>query len=239
MSNRLGGKQGMAYLGTNANQPPNWFFNTRDPDQYDSQNYSLGDLWLNTLTTAAFMLVSLQGNDTSKGALALWQPFVFGARIGFSADITASIPNATGNGTLFTIPFDRTYYNVRSAFDISTGIFTAPLSGIYQFNTGVTVGNLTSAMVEMIVEITISGSGPCVGDWSMWRGNPYVIQDGNAGLVRGGGGLSVVMSSGDTAEVNVRVRGGVADSATVSYGAVATTTTPARTWFNGYYLSYI
>ena len=40
MSNRLGGKQGTSYLGTNANQPPNWTFSNRDPNQYDTQNVS-------------------------------------------------------------------------------------------------------------------------------------------------------------------------------------------------------
>ena len=49
MSNRLGGKQGTAYLGTNANQPPNWTFNDSDPTQYNTHNVSLGDLWLNTI----------------------------------------------------------------------------------------------------------------------------------------------------------------------------------------------
>jgi len=71
MSNRLGGKQGTAYLGTNANQPPNMVYATRDPDQYDI-NYSIGDIWINTATLTLWALVSLQGTTTSKGAKATW-----------------------------------------------------------------------------------------------------------------------------------------------------------------------
>lgn len=72
MSNRLGGFQGTAYTGTNANQPPNWSFNDRDPNQYDTQNVSLGDLWMNTVAERVWVLVSLAGDPTSKGALADW-----------------------------------------------------------------------------------------------------------------------------------------------------------------------
>ena len=75
MSNRLGGKQGTAYGGTNADQPPNWWFEKRDPNMYDTKNYSLGDLWLNKITKIPWVLVSLKGNDTSKGELATWVPF--------------------------------------------------------------------------------------------------------------------------------------------------------------------
>ena len=61
MSNRLGGKQGTAYLGTNANQPPNWVFSDRDPNQYDINNVSLGDMWLNQNSEDVWILVSLAG----------------------------------------------------------------------------------------------------------------------------------------------------------------------------------
>lgn len=77
MSNRLGGLQGTAYIGTNANQPPNWSFESRDPNQYDT-NYSLGDLWLNTTNQNVWVLVSLAGNNVSKGQIAKWVEFVSG-----------------------------------------------------------------------------------------------------------------------------------------------------------------
>lgn len=72
MSNRLGGKQGTAYLGTNANQPPNWVFSDRDPSQYDINNVSLGDMWLNQDSENVWILVSLAGVAGSKGSLATW-----------------------------------------------------------------------------------------------------------------------------------------------------------------------
>ena len=72
MSNRLGGKQGTAYVGTNANQPPNYTFGERDPNQNDKNDVSLGDLWLNQANKTLWALVSLEGNPGSKGSLATW-----------------------------------------------------------------------------------------------------------------------------------------------------------------------
>ena len=74
MSNRLSFGRGQAYLGTNADQPPNWNFNNRDPSVYDTQNVSIGDLWMNTIAERIWCLVSLEGSPTSKGALATWLP---------------------------------------------------------------------------------------------------------------------------------------------------------------------
>jgi hypothetical protein len=72
MSNMLGGKQGTAYVGTNANQPPNYTFGQRDPNQNDKNDVSLGDLWLNQANKTLWALVSLEGNPGSKGSLATW-----------------------------------------------------------------------------------------------------------------------------------------------------------------------
>lgn len=81
MSNRLGGKQGTAYLGTNANQPPNLTYNNREPNAYDI-NYSIGDFWIDTSAPDVqklWVLVSLEGNSTSKGQVGHWIPLGVGS----------------------------------------------------------------------------------------------------------------------------------------------------------------
>jgi hypothetical protein len=74
MSNRLGGKQGTAYRGTNAIQPPNWRFEKRDPTPFDIYDVVEGDLWLNQVSEEAFLLLSLKNDGVSgiKGAMATW-----------------------------------------------------------------------------------------------------------------------------------------------------------------------
>lgn len=74
MSNRLGGRQGTAYTGTDAIQPPDVHFRDRDPTEFDTKNYSIMDLWLNTSTDKPWILVSLAGTPTSGGELATWIP---------------------------------------------------------------------------------------------------------------------------------------------------------------------
>jgi hypothetical protein len=96
MSNRLGGKQGTAYLGTNANQPPNMHFNDRDPNQYDINNVALGDEWLNTANKVTWKLVSLAGNSSSRGALAEWVMISGGSGtlISLVSDSGTAVPTA-------------------------------------------------------------------------------------------------------------------------------------------------
>lgn len=100
MSNRLGGKQGTAYTGTNANQPPNWTFSDRDPTQYDVNNVSLGDLWMNQDTESVWILVSLAGDPSSKGSLATWSQ-IESSGLGIIQTLTGNtggaVPPASGN----------------------------------------------------------------------------------------------------------------------------------------------
>jgi len=74
MSNRLGGFQGTAYLGTKANQPPNTIESDRNPTPYDV-NFSRLDIWLNTVTNEKWVLDSLEGDANSKGVIAAWSPW--------------------------------------------------------------------------------------------------------------------------------------------------------------------
>lgn len=78
MSNRLGGKQGTAYLGTNADQPPNYAFANRRPNSKDI-NYSLGDFWLFLDDQELWVLMSLAGTITSEGSVATWVQLTGGA----------------------------------------------------------------------------------------------------------------------------------------------------------------
>ena len=76
MSNRLSGSFGLAYVGTIANQPPNWNFEQRDPTPFDVNNVSVGDLWLNQPAKTVWVLVSLQGTSATQsvtvGSYATW-----------------------------------------------------------------------------------------------------------------------------------------------------------------------
>lgn len=62
MSNLLSGQSSLGYTGTNAPNPPNLYSVKRNPTPQDWQNFSIGDIWINYLTSVPFILVSLVGN---------------------------------------------------------------------------------------------------------------------------------------------------------------------------------
>jgi putative hemolysin len=79
MSNYNPAGGGLQYRGTAASAPPNCTFSTVDPTQWDKNNVSLLDLWLNTTTNDVFILVSLAGTSSSRGSLATWVKLSTGA----------------------------------------------------------------------------------------------------------------------------------------------------------------
>ena len=55
----------------------------------------------------------------------------------FSAYLAADKLNVTGNGTIYTIPFDTELFDRNSDFNTGTGVFVAPVTGIYHLSTSV------------------------------------------------------------------------------------------------------
>lgn len=51
----------------------------------------------------------------------------------FEVEVAADINNVTGDGTEYTIVFDTELHDWGSNFNISTGVFTAPVAGVYLF----------------------------------------------------------------------------------------------------------
>ena len=95
MSNRLGGKQGTSYLGTNANQPPNMHYNDRPPTTFDKTDCSIGDFWIDSSAAddaKLWVLVSLEGDAFSKGELAHWVPIYTGAKVIDQIDVDGNNP---------------------------------------------------------------------------------------------------------------------------------------------------
>ncbi len=156
MSNRLGGKQGTAYTGTNANQPPNWTFNDRPPTQYDNQNVSEGDLWLDSSAThieRVWVLVSLAGNAMSKGVLAEW------VQLG-----SGSLESLTGNSGGAVFPDASSNINVigdTTTIDVvgNPGTNTLTVSTVGSGVVNSLTGNSGGAVFPTAGNINVLGTG--------------------------------------------------------------------------------
>lgn len=59
MSNILSGKSSLTYQGTNAINPPNLTYHKANPTSNNYQNFSVGDIWINTANTTAWILTRI------------------------------------------------------------------------------------------------------------------------------------------------------------------------------------
>ena len=233
----LNGINPLSYVGVNPYTPPGMYNLPRDPTVRDNAGFQIGDYWLNQVTNCLWYLAQKSIPPlTPQDALWIKLSKASGCGPGssaFSAGITASIPNATGAGTGYDIIFDEVYYNTDASYDGPTGTYTAPYTGLYQFNSTVSLTGLDYLMGAGLASFNIMGTGPCVGFWGFIRNNPYATEDNvsSIGIWRHNGAISVFLNAGDTVQVRIQVDGGAGDTATIYDGG---TTLISTTLFTGY-----
>lgn len=63
-------------------------------------------------------------------------------QVGFQAYKSSTSSNVTGSNVVYVITCDTAIYNHGSAYNTSNGIFTAPLTGVYQFDGAIRYGDI-------------------------------------------------------------------------------------------------
>jgi len=116
--------------------------------------------------------------------------------------------NVTGDGTLYTIPFDAEDFDTGSDFNTANGRFTAPQTGVYHLTTSVNLSGIGSEDdFYLAIVIYDSGFSTVQQNLELVRGSPSSIKDSGNELTFAGS-VCVEMTVGEIAVVQVLASGG-------------------------------
>ena len=123
------------------------------------------------------------------------------AQPSFSAYLSATKSNVTGDGTSYTIIFDTTTKNVGSYYNAATGVFTAPITGTYAFNAYVYISNANIAHTVYTLTFVAGGNS-----YRCYTINPSPILYSNTTMSLSGY-VIVPLTSGQTCSVVLTMSG--------------------------------
>jgi hypothetical protein len=192
--------------------------------------YAAGDILYASATNVLSKLPKATDTNvlTLVGGLPSWQAAGGGgSSTTFFAYVNTSIVNPTGDGTPYTVIFDSTLNNTGSAYSTGTGLFTAPATGIYHFDTCIAFNAVQSTSTTVVIQF--NGSAVSVRGLQFQGATTALVE----GLTCYDTGITVPMTAGDTMSVLVNV-GGVAKNVSL-FGSG--TPAGAATVFTGYRVS--
>lgn len=124
------------------------------------------------------------------------------ATVAFHARVTtATRTNVSGDGTDYTLTYDLEQYDFGNDFSIATGIFTAPVDGVYNFTVGTAFSNVVTGIQTICVFQFIISS--VVQDFIAGNDTDLIV-----GTPVWSGAVMVFLSAGDTARVVMTGIGG-------------------------------
>jgi len=132
-----------------------------------------------------------QGPFTVGTTSIIFSPYVIpsATSISFYAT-TAGHVDVTGDGTQYIAIFESVLENFGAAYNTTNGIFTAPNTGWYQFNTCISINGITSSHTAAIFSFTTNTT---LGTFRIAANNPYVMMYGNSPILSFTGSTNVYL----------------------------------------------
>lgn len=118
----------------------------------------------------------------------------------FLANLASPVNNVTGDGTGYTVLFADVKYNVGSGYNSGTGIFTAPVTGKYQFNLSLTFKSISASYTTVQVFLNASA-----GQYNLVYASASNFALGN--FLQQSGSVLVNMTAGDAISVTASAAG--------------------------------
>ncbi len=111
------------------------------------------------------------------------------------------INNFTGDGTNFTIPYNTFLSPANSNFNTTTGVYTAPVNGVYRADTLLLLSGLLVTHTSLVYNMHINST-----DTILYKLSPFVCSSGTILAISP---LQVItLTAGDKLSYNVTVSGG-------------------------------
>jgi hypothetical protein len=141
----------------------------------------------------------------------------------FFARLSGDLTDVTGDGTQYNIPWDTELLDQNADFNTGTGVFTAPVTGLYSFSCAITAsGILNTHTLANWRWITSSVQ------YRGFQGNPFAIIGGGGTTLTMNYSILAYMAAAETMQTQLIVSNGtkVVD---VLFG----TSTSIQSYFSG------
>jgi hypothetical protein len=120
----------------------------------------------------------------------------------FLAQLASDQNTATGDATEATVIFGTEIFDQNADFNNTTGVFTAPVTGRYQFNCTINITGLTTSHTAGTFKFVASNRT------LFWNGVSYAAVKNSANTARFSGGVILDMDASDTCSITVTVSNG-------------------------------